>query len=830
MRTITSPERARMAASHADYYLRIEVKDSDDVWRDLTNLSGINWTDGATWTTDLDTAVMTGSITLKREHHAFSLVPLLSSSTINRNIAMAYAPLLDLGRGVRISTAITAHGTAPITGDWKEAFLGYITDMDFASDPMTLTIADLGSRLVDAQIELEMLYSTPAGTLVETIMQQILDDNLGAGTVTLFTPVSPAWYITEYTQARGGIMDAIRTLALQIGWDVRYVYDSSNVFRLTFFSTDRAKTTPDATIGPNEYLTVARLSMSNQDIRNVVVVNYLDGAAQQPASSPPATDPGSIAEFGRRYMEIGAGSSSNIDTEPEATAMAIAAVADLSQPPADQEIEQFFFWPVQLGDLLRYQANAVHYDSDQDWGVIGFTHSFALNTHRSTIRVRGKVAGAYRRWLSTRNGLFTGAILTGPAPLIFPPQGELNAFEDATRDGMIWQQVRFSKETKFIDLYAMESATSPTPIPELSSIRTAYHLQRQDGDQWSGDTVAFIVGIATRANYYRKVIAIGISALGERGPMVVQEVQAIDVGAGPSAPPSVITYAPSGSNSKWLTWTNGDSSAYTILFRNGIGIVLDPGVIAFLDSNIQIDIPHTYQLCHWKNGQTSALAGATTAPPTGGTPDPVSAAVAPSWTGSYPNGSAINSSNFAWTSDPATTEISIEINRFTLFAAWTNLLTFTDVIHVPTGSATSYALPAGSTVQARVRALVNGVYLYSTIASFTVGAPALAAPVFVNGTPKRVNTGTIFSPVYHVHVEWTLSDPTATCYSIDILGATNAAYGAGYSTPTLLHTVTGGFLTSGSYDITTPSIAAVQLRANYTGSASKSSALIQVAP
>lgn len=798
MRTITGLERTRLSNDHANFYLRVEVKDGAGTYRDLTAEGGVNYIDSVTWSASIDQPVMTGTVTMKREHRTLSLAPLVATSPLNL-IGALYAPLLDVGRSIRISTAVTLPGVAPLTGDWKEVFLGVITDIDFSSDPMSLTIADLGSVLLDTQIELAQTYGDAGGIPVETVMQSILDDNVGAGIITLYTPVSPTWNILPYEQATGGLLDALRALAIQIGWDVRYMYDASNVFRLTFFNPDRAKTTADATIGPSEYLSVQRLSISNADVRNVVKVNYQDKVSLNIGSAI-ASDSGSILEFQRRYMEIGEGSSSNIDTQAEAQAMADAAVSDLSQPLADQVIEQFYFWPVAVGDLLGYTANGVHYTDDQKFGVIAYTHTLALNTHRTSIAVRGHVAGAYRQWLLTRNGLFSGQISTGPAPLIFALQGEVQAYDDPRRDGMIYQQVRFDKASKFIDLYAHESVTPNVPMPDFANNRNAYRLQRQDGDQWNTDTLEMIVAIATRASYYRRVIGVGISAAGELGPYAVHEIQAIDVGTGPSAAPSALALTPAAFSNR-LTWTVGDATAHHILFRNGFGKVLDPGVAAFLDNNIQVDIAHTYSICAFKNGQTSTLMQFGTATPTGG------AVNAPTWQAGYPLGFSNNSVDFRWTAPVGTDEIVIEVSPFLIVGLFIPLYAFTDGGHVPTGAVVDASEARGTVLSVRLRGRIAGVYYYSDPIKVTWGSAGNLAPDFANGTPWRTVGDTTF--------QWKMP-PSVTALLLTSVEVWAQVVAGGPMT--LLHHDTGSTtMLDGTFVYTATDLAGLnaQMRANY---------------
>lgn len=810
MRLITTGERARQTASHANYWLRVEVKDSENNWRDLTSQSGVDWVDGCTWQMSIDALTMTGSVTLKREHQSFSLAPLLTGSALNKDSHGAYAPLLDVGRGIRISTATTSAAVAPLTGDWKEVFLGSITDIDFGNDPITLTISDLGQHLIDTVIEVDgVAYGDVAGAAVESVMQQILDDNLGAGIVTLFIPVSPGWYITPYAQSRTNVMDALSQLAMQIGWNLRYKYDSSNVYRLTLYDPNRAKTTPDATIGPDEYLTVSRLALSNANVRNVVKINYQDSITGI-VGSQTASDSGSIAEFGRRYMEIGEGSSSNIDTATEALAMATAAVSDLADPQADQQIDQFYLWQIEVGDLLTYQANGVHYDADQQWAVQNYTHVLSASQHGTSVAVRGQVAGSYKQWLLTRNGTFTGEISTGPAPQIFAPLGELAAFNDVLRDGMAWQQVGFESGTAEVLLYAVESAVTPTPIPELSATRLAYTLQRQEGDKWKLDDVAYIVGIATRANYYRKIIGIGVGYGGERGPTVVNEVRAIDVGTGPSGPPTAFVLSSAGTTNR-ITWANGDASADTIIFRNGIGIVLQPGSTAFIDTGLSASVSYTYQICHWKNGQSSdriptSGGGGGGSGGGGGTVTPPSTlANAPAWASGYPQSIGSNGVVFSWVGDPSATGIAIEIKTFVIAGIWDELIRWTDSTHVPSGTYTDTSKSAGTKYQARIRQDVGSDAYYSPEVNVEWGVPPAVAPKFDNGTPYFDGSSTDFS--------WTTASTTATSLDIVLNGVI------------IYHTTSSSQIQAGTYNhgAATDGGKNVYIRANYPGGVSAAS-------
>lgn len=540
MRTATSPELARLNTAHTNLYVRVEVKDADGTYQDLTSVGGADWVESVTWSESIDRPVQTGTIELRREsvtgafaflqtdgdleagtaagwtletgwslvssnahggtyalahaataadaaarnpaqfacapgdqfyaggwvkgasadgrclvrlswlnsshvelstsddlnvypsdgtyYHStvigtapastayvraefvahsrttgtwyaddlvllrspLSIAPFIQASPLNKDSTGAYAPLLELGRLGRIKTALVDHGATPSGSDYHEMLQFRIDDIDWSTNPIRIQISDIGAIVMDAQIETVITYGSSVGVAVESVMQTILDNTLGSGVVTLYTPSSPAWNIQEYSQDRVTALDAIRALALQIGWDVRYRYDSSDNFRLTFYSPDRAKTTPDATIGPTTYRSVTGLKRAIADIRNVVKVVYDTGSVTR-------TNSASVAKYGRRFMEIA--NVPNIDTGSEATDMAQAAVDDLGEPFADQEIETLFWWPAQLGDLYTFTANGDHYDADQKLAVVNIQHTIRAGEGITRLQTRGSVTGAFRTWL-----------------------------------------------------------------------------------------------------------------------------------------------------------------------------------------------------------------------------------------------------------------------------------------------------------------------------------------------------------------------------------------------------------------------------------------------
>lgn len=422
-RPFTAPERALLGAEHINLHVRVEVMNADGTWIDLTDLFGLDWVDGAKWSEDIDTPVLSGEVTLRREAYApdsgvqVSLAPMIEASLANRrDDGVTYAPLLNPRRRIRIFTAVTAPAIAPVSGDWKEVVTGYIDTVDPTAGPneLSVTFRDLGAELQRRFIEVGDVYGSLAGVALETVIQQVIDDNFDPGErPTLYTPVSPGWMVHTMKEPLEDmtVMAALEQLALQIGWLIRYRYDAAGVSRLTLYAPNRAATVPDYTFGPDEYFAPEGLELSDANIRNRVRVGYLDAASREWRTEIREVA-ASITEFGPRFMEVQEDASSNIDSASEAGAMAQAAADDLAFPKAEQEIPTLPFWPAQLGDFVAFLPNGRHYDSEQRLGVTGLRTQIAGGHGTTIFATRGQPAGAYYNWL--RRG--KGGTPTNPLP------------------------------------------------------------------------------------------------------------------------------------------------------------------------------------------------------------------------------------------------------------------------------------------------------------------------------------------------------------------------------------------------------------------------------
>lgn len=239
-----------------------------------------------------------------------------------------------------------------------------------------------------------------AGTPVETVMQAILDDNLGAGVVSLYVPTSPSWAVRWFKQQRQSVLEALRTLAEQIGWCLRYRWHAgTSAWRLTLYDPNRSKTTPDVEVAPDQVRTVEACELTITDIRNVVRVVYSNSAGEGVRSIIELTDSASVATYGRRFCEVAEGSASNIDTSTEATRLATAILSDLAEPTATYGVELYPFPWVELTDLVRFLPDNLRSTGNLDLAVVAVSHEVVASKGATRITCRGKPSGGWDKWL-----------------------------------------------------------------------------------------------------------------------------------------------------------------------------------------------------------------------------------------------------------------------------------------------------------------------------------------------------------------------------------------------------------------------------------------------
>lgn len=396
MRTLTTAQTRMLAATERSLRLKVEIDTAGGTLVDFTALLGYDWVIGVECGESVDDPGQTATVYLRRDVYYDSLNPMMASTRL--------ATSINVGRRIVISVALVPMDTTPGGGDWIEIFRGGIDSISAASEPMTLECSDQIRVLRDTWIEAPATYGTTPGA-VEGIMQDILDDNM-ASPPTIYVPTSPGWVIEEFQTEVQSLLTQLTMLADQIGWNLRYRWDSgTSAYRLTLYEPDRSNTTPDYSFSASAIFDWQNLDIDISDIRNVVDVTYgdratLDCNGQPTPQTETASDSSSITAYGRRWMGITLAASSQITTATEAQAMAAACLADLKEPLAAVGVEVPFFPFTELHDLYTLTADGYHLDLDTDFAVVGYRHVLSEQKCRTTLMLRGETpAGAHKRWL-----------------------------------------------------------------------------------------------------------------------------------------------------------------------------------------------------------------------------------------------------------------------------------------------------------------------------------------------------------------------------------------------------------------------------------------------
>lgn len=521
MRTATAGERTRMRTQVRQYHIKLEVRNISNTWIDVSR-----FVQGVTIVAGLDNPTVTATFNLLKVAAGQSAAPLMVGSTLNRDDLANYAPLFNSGNRIRAHVAVLAPAVAPVTADWHHVFEGKIDRPDWAPrTTMTVTCRDLGAYLLDNVIDEPRIYSTATGTFVEDVMQQVILDNAATDVLVVPDPPDPAWVITQYEQSVDvPVLTAIRDLANQIAWDVRYDYlPGDNFPQLLFYEPDRAKVTADDSFGPNEYIDVPTMGFDDEGVRNDIKLWFYDSSIGGKLTFRRIRHPGSILAFGRRFMQLAGDATKGIRLASEADRMLAGMILDTAIPYVDHSIQTKLWWPAQLGDLYAFPANNNHYDEEQKFAVIAYQHDLSIVngvfTGNTVLTMRGQPSGGYRTWLEKAGP--PGDDLTGIPGTIFGLLiGEGSSLGGTTKDGRVWWDVTFDNNTEFVKIWAEESPDQNVPNPDIGSeIVTAWVIYRPEGIEGSDRNFRTTVPMAIRPDWYGRFVGAGYNKQNVMGPL-----------------------------------------------------------------------------------------------------------------------------------------------------------------------------------------------------------------------------------------------------------------------------------------------------------------------
>lgn len=411
MRALGTTIQRALEARAQQTHVTVEIEDDGGALVDWSTL----YLDGSLirsveWSESVDDNFATATVELRyqvRDHNASPYV-----------LDTRWSGHLAVGRRLVIKAAVMPDRYPVAAGlaiYQVTVFDGQIDALDFRDDgTATLNARDrLGAELSDRWVEQDAVYGSEAGTDLEDVLDDLWTASLTPDPApSLEVPVTPGWALTEYNQQKTSLMQATSALVEQIGWDLRPRWHAaSSSFRWTLTEPDRGATAGDETwtFKGRDYRTIPRAGITLEHVRNVIEVWYIDGTTNTGATLKPQAvvelDAASIAAYGRRWMEVTEGSSSNVDSAAEAQDMAQAILADLKDPELDVQVELLLlFWPVEIGDFYALEPDNIRWTTTQYLGVTGYTHRADDQGCRTTLTLSGKPRAGRQRWLDMLAG------------------------------------------------------------------------------------------------------------------------------------------------------------------------------------------------------------------------------------------------------------------------------------------------------------------------------------------------------------------------------------------------------------------------------------------
>ena len=410
-RTISTQQEDVLFAPKYEVHKRVEVENSTGGMVNLSNLSTADWMRSLSWNWNIDQPVPELMFGIRRDDGPStgkSLAPLDSDSTFNYDSTNGYAALVYPGRELHVYTACTTPGgPAPASSAYDFVFQGEIDEMNWESSPMTGVARSRNmSRVYDRWIKSSSYsYGNSTGVLSETVIEQILDDWTNLSTSILLTPVSPGFLVTPaYSPEKQRVLDAITANAMLPGYTLQEVWSTASTsWRIKFAEPNRDATSSEKnwTFGPDNYYDVKLMRVSREDVRN-----YLSGLFGPSTNRQQLIVQSTSSQdaYEEQFLEFEESINSAIATSSEMSTLLNAALGDLKEPYATHSIELPYFYPVELGDFIEFEANGVHYSTNQYLAVVGVTHVLEPTRERTTIACRGKPAGHRLQWLQYRGG------------------------------------------------------------------------------------------------------------------------------------------------------------------------------------------------------------------------------------------------------------------------------------------------------------------------------------------------------------------------------------------------------------------------------------------
>lgn len=429
MRTRNARDIGLFGSAHGGQttWVKLEIdRDNGGNWVDLTDYYGDDWLLGVQYGQNIQDGAITATVTFAsslRGNPLYSLIPTMSSSIMHTG-----GVLIKKHRRIRWSVAnVPMNDPKPASLD--EVFDGRIDKWTATNGAIQVEcrcmVVDLLSRFVEKGQNYGAEDPTTATAAdIEEVMQNILDDHINstasaprANALSARTTDGDPWQIYSdngdavtpfqrnttaaillYPQQKEPIWAALTRLAETIQWRLsRRWLNAISDWALVFEEPTRTGASPVLTVDPkSSQARIRKIGFDGDVIRNVVEIGYQDRGSAR--TSYITDDPTSIGEYGRQYLNLNLGATSQVNTLTEATTMGDNTLADCKDILMQIELELPYVWYLQINDVLTIQADDIMLDSSQELAIVGLSHTIQQGGAAiSTVTLEGAPSAGARK-------------------------------------------------------------------------------------------------------------------------------------------------------------------------------------------------------------------------------------------------------------------------------------------------------------------------------------------------------------------------------------------------------------------------------------------------
>lgn len=398
-------EAVLQANQEHDTIARILIEDGDGDMQDMSALSGHDFVVGCEWGEDVATFVDSGTVSLWRAaEEKLSLARDYEESRLNLNAAGSYDPAVTINRRLYIEVATVPGGRAVEEWMWVPDFDAIITAVEWGSETIDITFSDPMYAFSRALIKTEQVYSGGGTDDIEDVISEMISDATPASgylcgyDASLYVPTATGAGRKQFTQTRVQLDGAITAEAGNIGWMLKYKFDSDRVaFRLTLFEPERTKTAVDLVVGSDFPYELSPVGIDFTEIKNSGEVRVEQSGTSDTDNGETITlatdsDAASISKYGEHHFIVS--NAWNIDTITEGNTLLAAIIADRAEPKVVASASMRFDRRIENGDLLTFEANNLNTDQDVDAAVTVVRKSISANERPTiTVGLRAKPSG-----------------------------------------------------------------------------------------------------------------------------------------------------------------------------------------------------------------------------------------------------------------------------------------------------------------------------------------------------------------------------------------------------------------------------------------------------